>query len=72
VLTSSRPFKVVPKSDGRPAVQVENGGKVQVYSPEELSSFVLVKMKDTAEQYLNKKIRYVITLFSDGLRSIPI
>jgi molecular chaperone DnaK (HSP70) len=38
-----------------PAVQVENSRKVQTYSPEELSSFVMVKMKDTAEQYLNKK-----------------
>jgi molecular chaperone DnaK len=26
-------------------------------TPEELSSMVLVKMKETAEQYLNKKIK---------------
>jgi len=66
------PFKVVPKSDGRPAVEVENNGKKQTYSPEELSSFVLVKMKDTAEQFLNKKVNHaVVTVpayFNDAQR----
>ncbi|EKM53395.1 uncharacterized protein PHACADRAFT_259748 [Phanerochaete carnosa HHB-10118-sp] len=66
------PFKVVPKSDGRPAVEVDNGGKKQTFSPEELSSMVLVKMKETAEQYLNKKINHaVVTVpayFNDAQR----
>ncbi|KDQ49189.1 hypothetical protein JAAARDRAFT_663994 [Jaapia argillacea MUCL 33604] len=54
------PFKIVPKADGRPAVEVEDGGKKQVYSLEELPSMVLVKMKETAEQYLNKKVNHTI------------
>ncbi|KZT21050.1 heat shock protein 70 [Neolentinus lepideus HHB14362 ss-1] len=66
------PFKIVPKSDGRPAVEVEDGGKAQTYSPEQLSSMVLVKMKETAEQYLNKKVNHaVITVpayFNDAQR----
>ncbi|KAF6763021.1 heat shock protein 70 family [Ephemerocybe angulata] len=49
------PFKIVKKPDGHPAVEVENGNKIQQLTPEELSSYVLVKMKETAEQYLNKK-----------------
>ncbi|PPQ88467.1 hypothetical protein CVT26_007999 [Gymnopilus dilepis] len=49
------PFKVVLKSDGRPAVEVEVSGKKQQFSPEELSSMVLGKMKETAEQFLGKK-----------------
>ena len=28
-------------------------------SAEELSSMVLTKMRETAEQYLNKKVKYV-------------
>ncbi|KAI9452377.1 heat shock protein 70 [Lactarius psammicola] len=66
------PFKVVPKPDGRPAVEVEFNSKQQQYSAEELSSMVLVKMKETAEQYLNKKVNHaVITVpayFNDAQR----
>lgn len=66
------PFKVVAKPDGRPAVEVENGGKKQTFSPEELSSMVLVKMRETAEQYLNKKVNHaVVTVpayFNDAQR----
>ncbi|TFY52642.1 hypothetical protein EVJ58_g9901 [Rhodofomes roseus] len=66
------PFKVVPKSDGRPAVEVDNGDKKQVFSAEELSSMVLVKMKETAEQFLNKKVNHaVVTVpayFNDAQR----
>ncbi|KAH9926100.1 heat shock protein [Fomitopsis serialis] len=66
------PFKVVAKSDGRPAVEVDNGGKKQTFSSEELSSMVLVKMKETAEQFLNKKVNHaVVTVpayFNDAQR----
>ncbi|KAF8633308.1 hypothetical protein AX17_004482 [Amanita inopinata Kibby_2008] len=66
------PFTVVPKSDGRPAVEVDNGGKKQQFSAEELSSMVLTKMRETAEQYLNKKVNHaVVTVpayFNDAQR----
>ncbi|KAJ3543308.1 hypothetical protein NM688_g5871 [Phlebia brevispora] len=66
------PFKVVPKPDGRPAVEVDNGGKRQQFSAEELSSIVLTKMRETADQYLNKKVNHaVITVpayFNDAQR----
>ncbi|TFY81718.1 hypothetical protein EWM64_g2295 [Hericium alpestre] len=66
------PFKVVKKPDGRPAVQVEFADKQQTYSAEELSSMVLQKMRETAEQYLNKKVNHaVITVpayFNDAQR----
>ncbi|CCA68670.1 probable SSC1-mitochondrial HSP70 member [Serendipita indica DSM 11827] len=66
------PFKVVADKDERPAVQVENNGKKQTFSPEQLSSMVLTKMKQTAEQYLNKTVNHaVITVpayFNDAQR----
>ncbi|KAI9568865.1 heat shock protein 70 family [Boletus coccyginus] len=66
------PFEVVPKADGRPAVRVEIGDKTQQFSAEEFSSMVLTKMKETAEQYLNKKVNHaVITVpayFNDAQR----
>ncbi|KAJ7072788.1 Hsp70 protein-domain-containing protein [Mycena amicta] len=55
-----------------PAVQVEFDGQKKSYSAEELSSMVLVKMRETAEQYLNQKVNHaVITVpayFNDAQR----
>ena len=66
------PFKIVKKSDNAPAIEVDNGGKAETFSPEQLSSMVLIKMKETAEQYLNKKVNHaVITVpayFNDAQR----
>ncbi|KAI6145549.1 heat shock protein [Pisolithus tinctorius] len=65
-------FKMVEKPDARPAVEVDVGGKRQQFSAEELSSMVLTKMRETAEQYLNKKVNHaVITVpayFNDAQR----
>jgi molecular chaperone DnaK len=66
------PFKLAAKSDGRPAVEVESDGQRKQYSAEELSSMVLSKMRETAEQYLNKKVNHaVVTVpayFNDAQR----
>ncbi|KAF8520274.1 heat shock protein [Hysterangium stoloniferum] len=66
------PFAVVPRPDGRPAVQIDQDGKKQLFSAEELSSMVLTKMRQTAEQYLNKKVNHaVVTVpayFNDAQR----
>jgi molecular chaperone DnaK len=66
------PFHTVEKPDGRPAIEVEVGSKKQQYSPEELSSMVLVKMRETCEQFFNKKVNHaVITVpayFNDAQR----
>ncbi|KIY69502.1 heat shock protein [Cylindrobasidium torrendii FP15055 ss-10] len=66
------PFKIVSGTESRPMVEVENGGKTVKYTPEQLSSFVLTKMKETAEQNLGKKVSHaVITVpayFNDAQR----
>ncbi|KAI0056079.1 HSP70-domain-containing protein [Artomyces pyxidatus] len=48
------------KPDGRPAVEVEFNDKTQQYSVKELSSMVLSKMRETAEQFLNKKVNHAV------------
>ncbi|XP_026180192.1 heat shock 70 kDa protein 1-like [Mastacembelus armatus] len=49
------PFKVV--SDGsKPKIQVEYRGENKAFYPEEISSMVLVKMKEIAEAYLRHKV----------------
>lgn len=65
------PFKVVSDS-GKPKIQVDYKGETKTFSPEEVSSMVLVKMKETAEAYLGQKVTdAVITVpayFNDSQR----
>ncbi|AOA64537.1 ATPase involved in protein folding [Komagataella phaffii CBS 7435] len=65
------PFKVVDKG-GKPNIQVEFKGETKVFTPEEISSMVLTKMKDTAEQFLGDKVNdAVVTVpayFNDSQR----
>lgn len=65
------PFKVV-NDCGKPKISVEFKGEQKTFAPEEVSSMVLTKMKETAEAYLGKTIRdAVITVpayFNDSQR----
>lgn len=65
------PFKVV-NDCSKPKIQVEYKGEAKKFAPEEISSMVLVKMKETAEAYLGKKVKdAVITVpayFNDSQR----
>ncbi|CAE1157631.1 HSPA1s [Acanthosepion pharaonis] len=66
------PFKVVNSPGDKPQIQVEFKGNQKLFSPEEISSMVLGKMKETAESYLGKKITdAVVTVpayFNDSQR----
>ncbi|EKX51038.1 heat shock protein 70 [Guillardia theta CCMP2712] len=65
------PFKVVTK-DGKPHIQAEYKGENKTFSPEEISSMILTKMKETSEAYLGKEVKHaVITVpayFNDSQR----
>ncbi|KAG6461891.1 heat shock protein 68 [Manduca sexta] len=65
------PFKVV-NDCGKPKIQVEYKGETKRFAPEEISSMVLTKMKQTAEAYLGCAVRdAVITVpayFNDSQR----
>uniref|UniRef100_A0A1B6DH77 Heat shock protein 70 n=1 Tax=Clastoptera arizonana TaxID=38151 RepID=A0A1B6DH77_9HEMI len=65
------PFRVI-SDHGKPKIQVEFKGEVKKFSPEEISSMVLTKMKETAESYLGGTVRdAVITVpayFNDSQR----
>lgn len=47
------PFTVI-NDDSRPKVQVEYKGETKVFCPEEISSMVLLRMKEIAEAYLGE------------------
>uniref|UniRef100_A0A915E3B3 Heat shock protein 70 n=1 Tax=Ditylenchus dipsaci TaxID=166011 RepID=A0A915E3B3_9BILA len=66
------PFKVVQAEAGRPKIQVEVKGETKTFFPEEISSMVLTKMKETAEAFLGSTVTdAVITVpayFNDSQR----
>merc|ERR1719183_1951076 len=65
------PFKIVEKNE-KPEIQVSHKGEVKKFMAEQISSMVLVKMKETAENYLGKEVKHaVITVpayFNDAQR----
>ena len=65
------PFKLVDKNS-KPHVQVETSQGEKMFAPEEISAMVLVKMKETAEAFLGKKVTHaVVTVpayFNDAQR----
>jgi len=66
------PFKVTPNAEDRPMIEVEYAGAKHSLLPEQVSSMVLTKMKQIAEQYLGHPVkRAVITVpayFNDSQR----
>ncbi|MED6235335.1 70-kilodalton heat shock protein [Ataeniobius toweri] len=65
------PFKVT-NDNGTPKVQVEYKGEIKTFCPEEISSMVLVKMREIAEAFLDQRVsNAVITVpayFNDSQR----
>jgi len=67
----SWPFKVINDA-GKPIVEVEYRGETKHFKPEEISSMVLAKMRETAEDYLgcevNQAVITVPAYFNDSQR----
>jgi heat shock 70kDa protein 1/2/6/8 len=65
------PFSVVNQDD-KPVIEVEYKGEKKIFQPEEISSMVLVKMKEVAESYIGEEVTdAVITVpayFNDSQR----
>ncbi|GLC57813.1 70-kilodalton heat shock protein [Pleodorina starrii] len=68
------PFKVIQGPGDKPLIQVEYKYETKTFAPEEISSMVLVAMRDTAQSYLGPSARVsqsVITVpayFNDSQR----
>jgi len=65
------PFNIVNKAS-KPAISVVLKGETKVFSSEEISAMILIKMKETAEAYLGKDVKNaVVTVpayFNDAQR----
>jgi len=70
--SKNMPFKVVEGKNGDAYIEVQIGDKVEQYAPQQISAFVLGKLKADAEAYLGEKItQAVITVpayFNDSQR----
>jgi L1 cell adhesion molecule like protein len=66
------PFKVEAGPDGKPFIVVKFKGETKKFHAEQISSMVLLKMKETAEAFLNKPVKdAVVTVpayFNDSQR----
>ena len=66
------PYKVLNKNN-RPVIEVEYKGETKQYTPEEISSMILYKMKEIAESFVGTEINdAVITVpayFNDAQRN---
>lgn len=66
------PFKVVPGPGDKPMIEVTYKGEKRLFSPEEISSMVLTKMKEIAEAFLGQTVKNaVVTVpayFNDSQR----
>ena len=65
-------FSVKPDANDKPQIHVNYKGEEKAFSAEEISSMVLIKMKEIAESYLGKEVKNaVITVpayFNDSQR----
>ena len=53
------PFEVIEKG-GSPFIKVEYLGQEKTFSPQEISSMVLTKMKEIAESKLGKEVKKAV------------
>jgi len=65
------PFEVI-NDTSKPKLRINFKGESKIFSPEEISSMVLTKMKETAEAYLGKSVSNVVVTvpayFNDSQR----
>ncbi|CAI0420945.1 unnamed protein product [Linum tenue] len=66
------PFKVIPGPGDKPMIVVQHKGEEKQFAPEEISSMVLIKMREIAEAFLGQNIKNaVVTVpayFNDSQR----
>ena len=67
------PFKVISGPMDKPLIEIEFNNEIRTFSPEEISSMILRKMKEISESYLGEPVENaVITVpayFNDSQRS---
>ncbi|KAM1201157.1 hypothetical protein FF1_017462 [Malus domestica] len=64
------PFKVIPGPGDKPMIVVTYKGEQKIFSPEEISSMVLMKMREVIKAYLGQAVKNAVvtvpTYFNDS------
>lgn len=60
------PFEVIDK-DGSPLVKVQYLGEEKTFTPQEISSMVLIKMKEISEAKLGKTVKKAVVTLVDSI-----
>lgn len=63
------PFTVVDK-EGSPLIQVEYLNETKTFTPQEISSMVLIKMKEISEAKLGKTVKKAVVTYVEPLEKI--
>jgi len=68
------PFNVKAGDGDKPMIEVEYKNETKIFSAEEISSMILIKMKEVSEAYLSKEVKNaVVTVpayFNDSQRQV--
>ncbi|PRQ21871.1 putative Heat shock protein 70 family [Rosa chinensis] len=54
------PFKVIEGAENKPKILIKHNGKTKQFAPEEISSMILAKMRETAEAYLGSHVKNAV------------
>ncbi|KAG9404150.1 70-kilodalton heat shock protein [Aphanomyces cochlioides] len=55
-----RPFKLVPDADDNPQIVVDFNGETKTFTPEDIASIMLAKMKEVAEASLGSEVKNAV------------
>ena len=64
------PYEIIAQ-EGKPFVRVDYMGQKKVFSPEEISAMILVKMKETAESSLGRELKNAVVTVRAAESSEP-
>ena len=56
------PFNVKAGDGDKPMIEVEYKNETKIFSAEEISSMILIKMKETAENYFGKDVKHAVVM----------
>jgi len=64
-------FEVIKGADAKPMIKVKYKNEEKLFHPEEISGFILTKMKEIAEAYLNENATNIVNKVTKAVITVP-